>query len=175
MCPALGTGVGMSLMMKLSTEGPNCEMISLRALQTLSELRKYESDRTFNELVAYNIDIQELDGHLFSGGHLPEYTGPVGFIQHGDRLQGFDAPFLALIKRLDLAMKFMDGEESVEHDFVAQILRVLGFERDDTIVRRRKHTKPSDPEAQLIAAAIGAFQENNAKRVNVLPLELLEV
>ena len=28
----------------------------------------------------------------------------------------------------------------------------------------KTHINPSDPEAQLMAEAIGAFQENNAKR-----------
>ena len=39
----------------------------------------------------------------------------------------------------------------------------------------KTHINPSDPEAQLMAEAIGAFQENNAKRVNELFLEPLEM
>jgi hypothetical protein len=39
----------------------------------------------------------------------------------------------------------------------------------------KSHINPSDPEAQLIAAAIATFQENNAKRMNDLFLEPLEV
>ena len=91
-----------------------------------------------------------------------------------------------------------------------RFLRVMGYERDETIVHARKnirlhmcgefvhaktdvcimdvsseilllvqedktHMNPSDPEAQLMAEAIGAFQENNAKRVNELFLEPLEM
>ncbi|KIL66992.1 hypothetical protein M378DRAFT_159941 [Amanita muscaria Koide BX008] len=39
----------------------------------------------------------------------------------------------------------------------------------------KTHITPSDPEGQLIAEAIGAFQENNAKRANELFLEPLEM
>jgi hypothetical protein len=45
-------------------------------------------------------------------GPLPSYTGPAGFVQYEDRVRGLDSSSLALIKRLDLAMKVMDGEES---------------------------------------------------------------
>jgi hypothetical protein len=54
-------------------------------------LAKSGSDWTSNELVAYNINIQEQDQSLFFGGPLPEYTGPAGFIQHEHRIQGLDA------------------------------------------------------------------------------------
>jgi hypothetical protein len=46
---------------------------------------------------------------------------------------------------------------------------LLGVQEDKT------HIKPSDLEAQLIAEAIGAFQENNAKRINVLFLDPREM
>jgi len=95
--------------------------------------------------------------------------------------------------------------------FAAELLRVMGYEREDTVVRTRKnirplnlcsqiviaktdvclmdaaseifllvqedktHINPSDPEAQLIAEAIGAFQENNSIRVNELFLDPLEM
>jgi len=84
-----------------------------------------------------------------------------------------------------------------EDDFVAELLRAMGYETEDTVVRTQQnilltmggemvfnktdvclldvnseilllvqedktHINPSDPEAQLIAEAIGAFQENNA-------------
>ena len=39
----------------------------------------------------------------------------------------------------------------------------------------KTHTNPSDPEAQLVADTIAAFQENNMKRVNGLFLEPLEM
>jgi hypothetical protein len=105
-----------------------------------------------------------------------------------------------LIKRLDLAMKILQGEESGVDAFATELLRVMGYERDHTIVRTRKSIRlhmcgeivfaktdicimdvsseilllvqedmtqinPSDPKDRLIAEAISAFQENNAKRV----------
>jgi hypothetical protein len=39
----------------------------------------------------------------------------------------------------------------------------------------KTHISPSDLEAQLVAGAIVAFQENSAKQVNELFLELLEM
>ena len=106
--------------------------------------------------------------------------------------------FFCLIKRLDLAMKILEGEAWGVDDFATELLRVMGYERDHTIVRTRKSIRlhmcgeimfaktdicivdsseilllvqedmthiPSDPKARLIAEAISAFQENNAKRV----------
>ena len=172
-------------------------------------LAKSGSNWTSNELVSYNIIIQEHDEAQFFHGPLPEYVGPLGFIEHEDRIQGLDAASLSLIKRLDLAMNILEGEESAVVDFAVELLRVMGYERHDTVVRTRKTIRllmcgqlvltktdvclmdsssqillilqedksqinPSDPEAQLIAEAIAAFQENNAKRVNDLFLELLE-
>jgi hypothetical protein len=107
-------------------------------------------------------------------------------------------------------MKILEGEESAVHDFAAELLRVMGYKKDETLVRTRKsirlrmcgeivfaktdvclmdisseilllvqedktHINLSDPEAQLIAEAITAFEENNAKRVNDLFLEPLEM
>ena len=183
---------------------------SIPAMANIVRLARSGSDWTSNELVAYHIVIQEQDQVQFFDGPLPEYAGPVGFIEHEDRVQGLDASSLALIKRLDLAMKILEGEESAVDDFAAELLRVMGYERDETIVRTRKnirlhmcgevvhaktdvclldvsseilllvqedktHMNPSDPEAQLVAEAIAAFQENNAKRVNDLFLEPLEM
>ena len=179
-------------------------------MANIVRLAKSGSDWTSNDLVAYHIAIQEQDQDQFFGGPLPEYAGPLGFIEHENRVQGLDSPSLALIKRLNLAMKILEGEESYVGEFAVEILRVMGYERDETIVHARKnirlhmcgefvraktdvcimdvsseilllvqedktHINPSDPEAQLMAEAIGAFQENNAKRVNELFLEPLEM
>jgi hypothetical protein len=76
-------------------------------------------------LYAYNIVIHEQDQDQFFGGQLPVYAGPVGFVEHEDRVQGLDAPSLALIKRLDLAMKILDSEESAVDDFAAELLRAI--------------------------------------------------
>jgi hypothetical protein len=178
-------------------------------MANLVRLAKSGGDWSDNELAAYNITIQEQDEALFFGGPLPEPVGPPGFIEHKDRVQGLDAPSLSLIKRLDLTMPIMEGEESAVVDFAVELLRVMGYERDKTTVRTRKsiwlhmcghimlartdvclmddsseilfllqedksHINPSDPEAQLIAEAIATFQENNAKRMNVLFLEPLK-
>jgi hypothetical protein len=178
-------------------------------MANIIRLAKSGSDWSSNDLAAYNINVQEQDQALFFDGCLPEYSGPEGFVQYEDRVQGLDAPSLALIKRLDLAMKVMEGEETAVDDFAAELLRAMGYETEDTVVRTRKnirltmcgemvfaktdvclldvnseiillvqedktHINPSDPEAQLIAEAIGAFQENNTKRVNELFLEPLK-
>ena len=83
--------------------------------------------------MAYHIAIQEQD----QVGPLLEY-GPVGFIEHENRVQGLDAPSLALIKRLEFATKILEGEDLAVDDFVAELLRVMGYERDETLVRTRK-------------------------------------
>ncbi|KAF9053180.1 hypothetical protein BJ165DRAFT_1523902 [Panaeolus papilionaceus] len=179
-------------------------------MANIVRLAKLGGDWKFNELLAYHIVVQEQDQAEFFGGPLPEYAGPVGFIEHENRVQGLDTPSLALMKRLDLAMRLKEGEESAVDDFAAELLRVMGYEGDETVVRTRKslqlqmcgevlfaktdvclmdasseilllvqedktHINPSDPEAQLIAEAIAAFQENNAKRVNDRFLEPLEM
>ncbi|KAF8628940.1 hypothetical protein AX17_005883 [Amanita inopinata Kibby_2008] len=151
-------------------------------------LAKSGNEWTFNELAAYNIVIHEQDENQFFDRPLPEYIqGPVGFIEHKDHVQGLDAPSLALIKRLDLAMKIVEGEESAVDDFTAELVRAMGYETDQTVVRTRKSLQlltcgkavfaktDSDPEAQLIAEAIAAFQQNNTNRVGDLFRESLEV
>ncbi|KAF8527400.1 hypothetical protein BU17DRAFT_39503 [Hysterangium stoloniferum] len=169
-------------------------------MANIIRLAKSGSNWSTNELIAYKISIVERDQNTFFNGPLPAYTGPTGFVQYEDRVQGLDAPSLALIKRLDLAMKAMDGEESAVDDFTIQLLWVLGYETEQNVVRSRKHiplsmcgeqvyTKtdvcvlnvdfeillvqedtshinPTNPEPQLVAAAIAAFQANNFNRVN---------
>jgi hypothetical protein len=170
---------------------------------------KSGSDWTRFDLAAYNISIVEQDQDIFFGGSLPPYTGPVGFVQHEARVHGLDLPSLALIKRLRLAMRLIEGEESCVDDFTAGILRALGYETEETVVLSQKnirlymcgktvytktdvcilddsfeilllaqedksHICESDPEAQLVAEAVAAFQANNEIRVNerfVQPLQ----
>jgi hypothetical protein len=181
-------------------------------LENLIRLAKSSSDWTSKELLAYNIAIYEQDQAQFFGGPLPEYyVGPIGFIQHEDCVQGLDAPSLSLIKRLDLTRMIKAGEESAVDDFAVELLQVLGYETERTVLRTRQNIRLNvcgekvvaqtdiclldasseilliikedkthirndfDPEAQLIAEAIGAFQENNAKRKNILLLDPLEV
>ena len=87
------------------------------AMANLVRLAKSGSDWGPNELLAYNISIVEEDQQTFFSGPLPHYTGPASFAQHEDRVQGLDAPSLALVKRLYLAMKVIEGEQSAVNDF----------------------------------------------------------
>ena len=80
---------------------------------------KSGSEWTTNELTAYNISIIEQGQDAFFGAPLPPYTGPAVFVQHKDRVHGLDVTSLALIKRLDLAMKLIEGEESAVDGFAA--------------------------------------------------------
>jgi hypothetical protein len=98
---------------------------------------------TANELMAYNISIVERDQNTFFDGPLPAYTGPASFVQYEDRVQGLDAASLALIKRLDLATKVMDGEESAVDDFTTELFRLLGYETEQTVIRTRKNIRLS--------------------------------
>ncbi|KIJ48574.1 hypothetical protein M422DRAFT_247421 [Sphaerobolus stellatus SS14] len=69
---------------------------------------------------------------------LPPYTGPAGFVQYEGGVQGINKESLALIKRLDLAMKIEEGEESAIDDFATEALRALGYETEQTVIRTRK-------------------------------------
>ena len=90
-----------------------------------------------NELLAYNISIVEEDQQTFFRGPLPDYAGPVGFAQNEDYVQGLDAPSLALIKRLNLVID--DGNESAMDNFVPELLRSMGYETEETVVRTQKN------------------------------------
>jgi hypothetical protein len=175
----------------------------------LLRVAKAGNSWSINELEAYNISIVEQEQTTFFEGPLPAYTGPPAFLQHENRVEELDSSSLALIKRLDLAMRVTEGEESAVEDFAAELLRVMGYEAKSTIVRTRKkmrllvcgeqvhaktdvsvsdvefglvlplvqvdksHINSQDPEPQLIAEAIAAFQYNNAKVVNDLLLDPL--
>jgi len=94
---------------------------SAGVMANLIRLAKSGNEWSTNELMAYNIAIVERDQKTFFNGLLPAYTGPTGFVQHEDCVQGLDPSSLALIKPLDLAMKVMDGKESVVDDFAAGV------------------------------------------------------
>ena len=175
----------------------------------LIRLAKSASDWSPNDLEAYNIVVKEQKAEDSFCGPLPDYTGPVSFVQVESLsipAHDVDAVSKALLKRLDLAMTLYEGEESAVDDFIAELLRALGYEIDNTaVVRTRKtlrlflcgervvqrrtlnvldtsvgvllvvqeeecHLNPTavEPEPQLIAEAIAAFQENNAKRDRAL-------
>ena len=178
-------------------------------MATLVRKSKSGNQWTSYELEAYNIRVVEQVQDEFFNGPLPPYCGPAAFVQYEDRAQVIDAASLSLLKRLDLAAMIVDGEESAVDDFAVEVLRALGYETDQTVIRTRKnirlqmcgelvhaktdvcvldinssllllvqedksHLNPSDPEAQLIAEAIAAFQHNNKKRVDELFLDPLE-
>lgn len=178
-------------------------------MANLPRLPKSVSEWTSNDLITYNIVVHEQDELDFFGRPLPEYSGPAGFVEHKDRVQGLDPSSLALMKRLDLASHVFNDEESAVDAFVAELLRAMGYEREETVVYTQKslwllmcgdyvyaksdvcvmdtasnislvaqedksHIKPSDPEPQLIAEAIAAFQQNNNIRTDghiLAPLE----
>ncbi|OAX34394.1 hypothetical protein K503DRAFT_785802 [Rhizopogon vinicolor AM-OR11-026] len=164
-------------------------------MENLVRLAKPGNGWSSNELIAYNISIVERDQNTFFNGDLPVYTGPASFVQY--RL---DASSLALIKRLNLAMVVMEDEDSAVDDFTAMLLRVLGYETEQTVIYTQKnirlsicgeevytktdvcvmdvnyellllaqedksHIKLADPEPQLVAEVIAAFQANNSNRV----------
>ncbi|KAF8546990.1 hypothetical protein OG21DRAFT_1394243, partial [Imleria badia] len=110
-------------------------------MANIIRLAKWGNDWGFNELDAYNISVAEQEQETFFEGPLPAYTGPAGFLQHENRVQGLDASSLALIKRLDLAMKIMEGEESAVDDFAAELLRSMGYETEETVIRTRKNIR----------------------------------
>ena len=109
----------------------------------LIRLAKSASDWSPNDLEAYNIVVKEQKAEDFFGGPLPDYTGPVSFVQVESLsipAHDVDAASKALLKRLDLAMTLYEGEESAVDDFTAELLRALGYEIDNTAVVRTRKT-----------------------------------
>jgi hypothetical protein len=102
-------------------------------------LAKSGNEWSMNKLMAYNISIVERDQNTFFNGPLPTYTGPAGFVQYEDRVQGLNASSLALIKCLNLTMKVIDGEESAVDDFATEIFRALGYETEQTVIHMHKN------------------------------------
>ena len=113
-------------------------------MANLIRVAKSGSDWGPNDLDAFNISIIEQDQETFYGGPLSEIVqihkreGLVSFLQHEGRVEGLDDSLLALIKRLDLAMKITAGEESAVVDFTAELLRAIGYEKKSTVVCTRK-------------------------------------
>lgn len=112
-------------------------------MANLPRFVKSGSSWSRGELEAYNITIVEQDQGTFFGGPLLSYSGPLGFLQHEDLAQGLDAPSLSLLKRLDLTREVKENEESAVDDFTTELLRVLGYETDQTVVRTRKNIRLS--------------------------------
>ncbi|KAK2463730.1 hypothetical protein APHAL10511_004223 [Amanita phalloides] len=91
--------------------------------------------------ILFDLLNQGAQQEVFFGGPLPDYTGPADFLEHQDRVQGLEASSLALIKRLDLAMKIVDSEESAVDDFAAELLRAMRYETEQTVIRTRKNIR----------------------------------
>src|SRR5260221_12647506 len=71
----------------------------------------------------------------FCGTGLPEYTGPEGFIR-----------VRCSFPRPDQAPRSRDeGEETAGDDFAAELLRAMGYETEDTVVRTRKNIRLTMP------------------------------
>ncbi|KAF8575065.1 hypothetical protein K439DRAFT_1546032, partial [Ramaria rubella] len=144
---------------------------------------KSGSDWARNELLAYNIDVRNAsDNNFFVGGEYEE----VG----RDILDGTPES-KRVLQYLDLASH---ADQDAIDDFARELLRVLKFETDDTLLRARfaipleisedvaqsdvclVHVERlillilktmfslKDPEPQVIAEAIAAFQYNNKNR-----------
>jgi hypothetical protein len=121
--------------------------------------------------------------------------GPTGFLQHEECVQGLDDSSLALIKRLDLAMHGEADDFAVEllraMGYEKETTVVLTqkkiplimcgeqvYAKTDVCVMDlapeilllvqgdKSYLNLQDPEPQLIAGAIAAFQYNNKKRVD---------
>jgi hypothetical protein len=63
---------------------------------------------------------------------MPSLHWPHWFCE--DHIEGLDSSSLALIKHLNLTMKVMDCEESTMDDFTAELLLVLGYEMEQTVI-----------------------------------------
>ncbi|KAK0187513.1 hypothetical protein F5146DRAFT_1140929 [Armillaria mellea] len=151
---------------------------------------KSGTDWTTNELEAYNIVVQEQNENVFFGGPLSAYHGPADFIHHEYRTGILDSESALLLKRLNLAVDITEGEESAVDDLLLSYcvswdvyaktdVCLLDIESFVLLLVQedKSHIKPMDPEAQLIAEAIAAFQENNKPRARLfldpLPVQIL--
>jgi hypothetical protein len=65
-------------------------------MENFVRLPKPGNEWSANELMAYNISIVERDQNTFFNGPLSAYTGPAGFVQYEDHVQGLDASSLTL-------------------------------------------------------------------------------
>jgi hypothetical protein len=106
-------------------------------------LAKSGNEWSTNELMVYNITIIERDQNTFLNSPLPTSTGLTSFIQYEDGVQGLNVSSLALIKRLDLTIKVMDGEELAVDDFTTEIFHALGYKTEQTIIHMCKNIQLS--------------------------------
>lgn len=164
----------------------------------LIRISKSASDWTSNDLVSFNISVMTQDEEEFFGvklhGDVDISEYPRGILSpEPDRR--YPESYM-LLKYLDLAMSVRQSEESVVDDFASRLLECLGYTDMDHFVCTHKnirllmcginvyvmtedeillliqedksHISLIDPEPQLIAEAIVAFQHNNSIRMRDL-------
>ncbi|KAG8218087.1 hypothetical protein J3R82DRAFT_3598 [Butyriboletus roseoflavus] len=68
---------------------------------------------------------------------------------------------------MDLATHPVPSEESAADDFAVHLFTLLGYV-PRARMEDKQHMEPKDPEPQLIADAIAAFQTNNYRRTRIL-------
>jgi hypothetical protein len=173
---------------------------SLWKMSNLIRSPKSGSDWANNELLAYNIVVKDCTDDEFFG------VRDVPIFRFSE-----DRESRRVLDYLDLASKADQGQESAIDDFAKELLRILGYEREGTLLRnrfaipleisgdsRRKaqtdlclvhkanllllllqedktEFSSKNPEPQVIAEAIAAFQFNNKnRRQNMDKLEDLE-
>jgi len=99
---------------------------------------KSGSDWSFNELAAYNIEVDYQDAATFFGmATLPQPAVPPDILKSSTPDDACDDTSYRLLRAMDIAI--MPGaEESAVDDFAVLLLRVLGYEPRGRLVRTRK-------------------------------------
>jgi hypothetical protein len=102
----------------------------------------------YKELKFFNISISDVEEGPFFGAPLPRYSGLApGFITHQNRVDGIDEASNSLLKRLEIATMDRTStgipkqnpatikvEETMIDGFGAEILRITGYENNNTVV-----------------------------------------
>jgi hypothetical protein len=105
---------------------------------------KSGSDRTANELAAYNITVVPQNKEEFSG--TADFPDPAelslsGFMTAETRQDAADKKTRELMHYLDLAMDPKAGQEAAVDNFAAEVLRALDYDDEDRIAFIR-HANP---------------------------------
>ena len=181
-------------------------------MATLLRTAKSASDWTAYDLRAYNITVSFSPEYTFYGTSLPTVASITGTNYNIDpnllsgtlSTQGLSSETLRLLQYLDLSSRADSGQESTVHDFAKEILRTLGYQYYESLLRTRYaiplsisgdpnrsaqtdvclvHGRSNlivvpvvqttvDPDPQVIASAIAAFQHNNRIRLQLGKMEL---
>ncbi|KAK0434423.1 hypothetical protein EV421DRAFT_1909326 [Armillaria borealis] len=156
---------------------------------------KAGSDWTLNDLDSYHISLNQVDALPFFGlQELPQPPVDPELLTNADAGAMQQDHHAELVTYLDLAMIPERGETAVD-DFVVELFKTLGYVRRERVARTRmdlpllicgenryaktdadkrlEHGEPVNARAQLVAEAVGAFNENNAQReaVGLPPME----